>query len=394
MATIIERKTKTGKTRYFVQIRMKGAKPILKTFATKGEANAYIQDKESDIRHGRHFPAQEAERRTLAELIDRYVESVLPNKAPATQYTQGIQLAYWKRELGHKTLNSLTAAVVADERDRLLKGTTARKATGKLTRALRTQGREGTKERPGTKDIECAKRSPATVVRYMAALSHCLTFGQKELGWLPDNPMRNVRKPKEPRGRVRVLTPEERTALLAACKKSRNEYLHDVVVLLLSTAARKNEILHLRWPDINFDRRVIILEKTKNQDRRVLPIRGEAERLLRERSRIRRMDTDLVFPNEYRIGRIASPVDIQSAWDGAVEGAGITDFRLHDLRHCAASEFASHGATLPELAALLGHRQLSMVQRYAHFCEGHGGDLVERMNAKLFGGADDAKNAG
>lgn len=394
MATITERKTSTGKTRYRVHIRMKGARVITKTFDTKGEAKAFVQDTEADIRRGRYKSTEEAERRTLAELIDRYVETVLPNKAESTQYSQGIQLAYWRRELGHKTLNMLAPSVIADERDRLLAGTTTRKEGGKLARSIRVQGREGRNENEaGTKDIPNAKRTPATVVRYMAALSHCLSYAQKDLEWIPDNPMRNIRKPTEPRGRVRVLTEDERKALLAACKESRNKHLHDAVVLLLSTAARKNEILELRWPDVDFDRRVITLNKTKNKDRRVVPIRGEAERLLKERSRIRRMDTDLIFANDYRTGRMATPTDIQSAWDGAVEKAGIEDFRLHDLRHSAASALAMNGASLPELAAILGHRQLAMVQRYSHFSEGHGGELIERMNAAIFDESEKGREA-
>tara|TARA_R110001592_G_scaffold184855_2_gene428677 strand:- start:396 stop:1565 length:1170 start_codon:yes stop_codon:yes gene_type:complete len=378
MATIIERKTKTGKKRFTVQIRMKGAKPLIKTFHTKGEAQAYIQDKESDIRHGRHFPAQEAERRTLGELIDRYIETVLPQKSESTRYGQTIQLAYWRRELGYKTLSALTAPTIADERDKLLIGTTQRKVGGKLDRKTRSKGKSA------SEDIECKQRTPATVARYLAILSHCLSYGQRELGWIQDNPCRNVSKPKEPRGRVRVLDEDEKKRLLDACKESQNPHLYDFVILLLSTAARKNEILQLSWKDVDFDRRVIVLDKTKNGDRRVLPLRGEAERLLKVRSKIRRLDTAYIFPGPRRHGQETKPVHIQSAWDWALERAKITDFRMHDTRHTAASAMAMAGASLPELAALLGHRQLAMVQRYAHFCEGHGGELVERMNAAMF----------
>jgi integrase len=65
-------------------------------------------------------------------------------------------------------------------------------------------------------------RSNATVVRYMAALSHAFTVAVREWGWLDDSPMRKVSKPKEPRGRVRFLSDEERTYLLDACQASRN----------------------------------------------------------------------------------------------------------------------------------------------------------------------------
>jgi integrase len=390
MATINERTNKAGQKRYTVQIRLKGARPVTKTFQTKGEANAYIQDMESDIRHGRHLPAQEAERRTLAELIARYLESPdFNDKAPNTRYCQKAQLEYWRRELGHKTLSALTTPVIADERDRLLQGTTQRKTGGKLRPEVRYAGKQA------TEGVESAQRSPATCNRYLAALSHCLTYGQMQLNWIAVNPCRAVKKSKEPKGRVRVLTDEERGVLLAAGKSSKNKTLYPFLILALSTGCRKNEILHLRWPDIDFTRRTITIQESKNGTRRVLPLRGTAETLLEERSRLRRMDTDLVFPGPQRHGRETQPAAIRNAWDRALTAAGIEDFRVHDLRHCAASAMAMNGASLPELAALLGHRQLSMVQRYAHFCEGHGGDLIERMNAAMFDlkGAEGAEEA-
>ena len=66
--------------------------------------------------------------------------------------------------------------------------------------------------------------------------------------------------------------------------------------------------------------------------------------------------------------------------------AGIEDFRWHDLRHCTASYLAMNGATLPEIAAVLGHKQLDMVRRYAHLSPQHTAGVVARMNEKIFGG--------
>ena len=381
MATITERSTVSGGKSFTVQVRIKGARPITRTFSTKGEATAFVQDTESDIRKGRHLPAQEAARRTLGELIGRYLESpTFQGKAANTRYCQAAQLAHWQRELGHVILAALSTPMIAEGRDKLLRGNTKRKADGKLAPEKRYRSKKKAQAEPE----KAATRGPATANRYLAALSHCLTYGQTELHWLVDNPCRPVRKAAEPRGRVRVLTEDERGALLAAAKASKNEALHPFIVLALSTGCRKNEILHLRWPDVNFSRRTITIQESKNGTRRVLPLRGAAETLLLERSKVRRMDTDLVFPSPAKLGRTAKPASIRNAWDRALAAAGIENFRIHDLRHSAASAMATNGATLPELAAILGHKQLSMVQRYAHFCEGHGGDLIERMNAAIF----------
>ena len=79
-----------------------------------------------------------------------------------------------------------------------------------------------------------------------------------------------------------------------------------------------------------------------------------------------------------------APVDIKKHFVRAVKEAGIDDFRFHDLRHCAASYLAMNGATLPEIAAILGHKTLQMVQRYAHLSDQHVTGVVERMNKAIF----------
>ena len=65
--------------------------------------------------------------------------------------------------------------------------------------------------------------------------------------------------------------------------------------------------------------------------------------------------------------------------------AEITNFRFHDLRHTAASYLAMNGASLAEIAEVLGHKTLAMVKRYAHLSEAHTRNVVQRMNAEIFG---------
>jgi site-specific recombinase XerD len=69
----------------------------------------------------------------------------------------------------------------------------------------------------------------------------------------------------------------------------------------------------------------------------------------------------------------------------ALKTANIEDFRFHDLRHSAASYLAMNGATLAEIAEVLGHKTLSMVKRYAHLSEAHTSAVVKRMNEGIFG---------
>ena len=89
----------------------------------------------------------------------------------------------------------------------------------------------------------------------------------------------------------------------------------------------------------------------------------------------------LVFPDA--TGK--RPVGILEAWEYAVKRAGIADFRFHDLRHTCASYLAMNGASLLEIAEVLGHKTLTMVKRYAHLTEAHTRSVVERMNQAIFG---------
>jgi integrase len=350
MATIEQRTGKDGQQVYRVKVRRKGAPPLSATFSKLSEAKKWAQVNEGAVLEGRHFKTAEAKRHTLADLIDRYVERVLPHKSHSSIYMQTLQLKWWKKRLGHYVLADITPALIAEYRDKL----------------AREDG---------------VLRANSTVNRYLAALSHALSIAVKEWGWLDDSPIRKVSKPKEPRGRIRFLSDDERQRLLDACKASDSQYLYTVVVLALSTGARKMELLNLTWQNVNLKRAVITLNATKNGERRVLPLAGHALGLMQEHAKVRRFDTTRVFPSHDGKG----PRDIRTAWKHVIKRAGISDFRFHDLRHSAASYLAMNGASLAEIAEVLGHKTLQMTKRYAHLSEAHTAGVVARMNQAIFG---------
>jgi len=349
MASIRKREGKNN-TAYRVDVRLKGFPPQRATFRRLTDAKKWAQHTESAIREGRYFKTAEARKHTLAELIDRYLRDVLPSKKK--NISQAHQFKWWVSEIGDYTLADVTPAMIAERRDMLLKTTTRR----------------------GT------KMAPATVARYMAALSHAFSTAVNEWGWLEDSPMRKVSKPSLPRGRIRFLSDDERNRLLEKCRKSNNEHLYVVVVLALSTGMRKSEIMDLTWKSVDLDSRRITLHETKNNEIRVLPITGHALELLKKH--VRRIDTQLLFPSRLNAQK---PIDLRAPWETALKQAEIADFRFHDLRHSAASYLAMNGASLAEIAEVLGHKTLQMVMRYAHLSEAHTKDVVSAMNAKIFG---------
>ena len=352
MANIEKRTNQDGKTSYRVKIRLKGYPTQSATFDRLTDARKWVQQTESAIREGRHFKTREAKRHTLTEAITRYINDVIPTK-PKNTAAQAGQLKWWDSCLGSYSLADITPALIAEYRDKLAKAPTPRGAF----------------------------HTPATVNRYLAVLSHLFTMAIKEWGWIDDNPLRKVTKPKEPRGRIRFLSDDERVRFLEECKKSESQYLYTSVVLALSTGGRRMEILGLTWKDVDFNRGVITLHETKNGERRLLPLAGHALELMQQLSKIRHVKCNLVFPGK----DLKKPVDLRTPFDNALKRAEITDFRWHDLRHCCASYLAMSGASLAEIAEILGHKTLQMVKRYAHLSDAHTSKVVARMNEAIFG---------
>jgi len=370
MASIRKRTNKDGSISYRVDVRIKGFPPQRATFSRLTDAKNWGKNTESAIKENRYFKTAESQKHTLGDLVDRYIRDVLPTK-PDQGGAQKQQLEWFKDEIGAYTLADVTPAKVVECRDKLLTVS------------------------PKTKK----QRAPATAVRYMAALSHAFTIAVNEWGWLEDSPMRKVKKPALPRGRVRFLSDDttgsdgktidgERSRLLKACEESDNSYLYPVVVLALSTGMRQGEIMGLTWDDVDIHQGRITLYETKNGEIRVVPLVGKALELLkakakaRTKEKVRRIDTSLLFPGKVNQDK---PMDLRAPWKAALKKAGIDDFRFHDLRHSAASYLAMNGASLAEIAEVLGHKTLQMVKRYAHLSEAHTAGVVASMNERIFG---------
>ena len=278
---------------------------------------------------------------------------MLPRKRDKKQ--KGL-IEWWKNQLGDYKLKDLTPSLIAGIRDKLIREVSDR--TGKL-------------------------RSGATVNRYLGLLSHACTTAIKEWQWMAVNPVIQISKPKESQGRTRFLSDDERVRLLVACGSSESIHLFPIVTLALSTGMRRGEILGLSWENIDFQNRRITLLRTKNGERRVVPLVGKAYELIKNLYlKLEPEGRDLVFPSP---NNPKQPISMRTSWNTAVRKAKIKDFRFHDLRHSTASYLAMNGASLLEIADILGHKTLQMVKRYSHLSEDHKADVLERMNKKVFG---------
>ena len=357
MAYIRKRTSKaTGKTTYSVEVDLKGHPKQQATFKRLTDAKKWANVTEAAILEGRHFQTAEAKKHTLAETIDLYNEEVKPAKS------REYQLQWWRDQLGEYRLFDITNNKIAACKRELINTKT-----------------------PKTK----TPLTNATVNRYLAALSHVFTYAINEWSWCESNPVSKVSRLTEPRGRTRFLSKDEvidgelvkgeKTRLLEVCKASNNPYLYTVVMLAISTGMRQGEIMNLKWNQVDLKKGQITLFETKNGEIRVVPLVGPAHKLVKEMTQ--GIGKTLLFPSKQHNDK---PTSLRNQWDKALIDAEITDFKFHDLRHTAASYLAMNGASLHEIAEILGHKTLAMVKRYAHLTEQHTSSVVASMNAVMF----------
>lgn len=224
------------------------------------------------------------------------------------------------------------------------------------------------------------QRSGATVNRYRAACQAVLKFARERRmlpkGWQSPFADAETKRKPESRGRERFLSPEEVNRLLAACRASAWPKLRLLVLMAITTGARKGELLGLRFGDLDLTARTAELARTKNGDRRVLPLHEAVIAELR-RTGIGRPE-ELIFP-----GRRGLPRVIEAPWRRALKDAGLQGVCFHSLRHTAASHAVRSGKSLYQVGKLLGHRSPAVTQKYAHLLVDDVREMVDEVWATL-----------
>lgn len=219
-------------------------------------------------------------------------------------------------------------------------------------------------ERLGPRRRAIVRGGKATAARALSVLAAIYAFGIKhEL--VAMNPAKGVKAAK---GNTpgRFLTREEwrRLGQAMALRKSRSRSFVDAVHLLALTGCRRSEITNLKWNEVDLERGMLRLEMSKVGPR-VVPLGVAAIELIKS---LPRSDPRWVFPSTRGVGPI---VGIQKAWSELRVDAGLDGVRLHDLRHSFASQAVTGGASLYLTGAILGHRQSSTTERYAHLQTEH-----------------------
>ncbi len=240
---------------------------------------------------------------------------------------------------------------------------------------------------------------------------------KKAVDWnmMSEETLRQARKVKNQTDqgkRLRYLSNVECAALLQACETY--PYLKAVVQTALNTGMRRGEILNLRWDNVDMRHGFIMLDRTKNGDRREIPInctlRGVFQGLTR------RIDVAFVFydpdtgkayqgvkrsfgnsikktewekclhcSHERQKTELQRPENCPDCGGEMRRLKGLQDFRFHDLRHTFASHLVMAGVDITTVSRLLGHKTLTMTLRYAHLAPAHLTSAVELLDKQLHG---------
>lgn len=212
------------------------------------------------------------------------------------------------------------------------------------------------------KAVRSHQVQPATVNRELTVAKHMLS---KAVEWklIAENPFRGVRNLEVPKRDERVLSAYEEVKLVAACDQVRSRLLRPLVVLALNTGMRRGELLGLEWSRVDLDQRTIRIVNAKSEaGRRVIPMNATVYSLLSDLAK--RATSPLVFPSHRKPGE--KLLDVKKGFKKAVQLAGISKIRFHDMRHSFATRLIRAGVDIITVQKLLGHSKITMTARYAH----------------------------
>ncbi|XSG86474.1 MAG: integrase [Methylohalobius sp. ZOD2] len=300
--------------RWQAQVRRQGLPPVSKSFPTKREAQDWASQVEGAIVSGEFRDYRKAERTTFAEASKLYRENVLPGLKGGKQDASRLSI-----------VNSFFSGYALAAID---------------TQLLHTY-----------RDKRLLVVGPQTVKHELTLVRRVLKWCQLEAGIALPQGIPDMKAPKLPRGRERRVGDRE---LARVCKELDFEKAA-MVRFAVEAAMRRGELCVMRWEDVGLPRRMLRIPETKNGHSRVIPLSSRAVKILE--SLPRRID-----------GQVwgGSPSGISHAFLQACRRAGVEGLRFHDLRHEATSRLFERGLELMEVAAITGHRSLSMLQRYTH----------------------------
>ena len=339
MGAIYHKTDRKGRKVYYIDYRVRGVRKRERVGFNKRAAQEALESRLTDIRRQKFdgiFPEPTC---TLAEIREQYFRVSKTTKSKRThERERGIVEHRLIPFFDQTPLNQISPQEVEDYRSKRIG--------------------EGI--------------APATVNKEIQVLKHIV---KKAVEWdkIRTNQIASVKPLKTPPGRVRYLQMEQIPKLLAACPA----WLRPIVLIDMNTGLRRGEILSLQKQDIDKKNRLVIIEKTKNNERKIIPMNQTVFETIDKLPT--RMQTTFLFSDNN--GRPLSPDKVSMAFKRACKKAGLEDFRLHDLRHHFASYLTMGGQNQRTVQELLGHKDPKMTMRYSHLSPEHLRSAVESLEA-------------
>ena len=323
MATISNRNNK-----WHVRVRRSGQPTVAKTFLIKQDAEKWARSIEIEIDRGTYINTSSAQKTLFKDLILQYLKEVTPSLRGAHEDTYRLR-KMMRNPIAELNLTELTPNKIANYRDERLK-----------------------------------EVKPNTVIRELAYISSMINHARREWGLGIINPVAQIKKPSQPQGRKRVLNDAELSRMLQELEKI-NPFLKPLCEFALETAMRRGELMSLLWVNVNFEKSVAFLPLTKNGQSRYVPLSMRAIKILK------------LLPRDIE-GRVfpLNKGSVSVFFLRAARRAKVDDVHFHDLRHMALTRLSSRFTNILELAAISGHRELKMLQRYVHI---KAEDLAKKM---------------
>jgi integrase len=220
-------------------------------------------------------------------------------------------------------------------------------------------------------------KSTATFNRFKCAISAVFEYLKDEYD-TDHNPARQVKQKPENKGIDRYASHEELERIFTAANLCEWPKMRLLILLAVSTGARRGELINLKWNDIDFTNQTAYLGDSKNGQRRVLPLTIEA---LDELEKFREIGTGWIFPNQFHVDK--SMYHFDKYWYETLDRAKVDGFRFHDLRHTTGSWLAMNNVPVTAIQQILGHKTIVTTQRYVHHDTQHKAQAINAVFGKI-----------
>lgn len=290
----------------------------------------------TQIAEGAYLESIRGKNKTYADVAQRYLKEVTPDKKPSTQRDD---LAHAKKFItffGKFYLNEITPDLITQY-------------------VLKRKKKVG----------------PSSVNRELAFLSASFNKAYKLWGWCKENPVSKIKRDKETK-RVKYFSETEFQEIF----NHSTEWVKPLVLLAKNTGLRKSNVVSLKWSEVNLNDRLIILDGAvmKNSHCLGVPLNSVAWDVIKDQRRNQKLHSSYVFCKDN--GEPYTGWGVYQAFKKACIKAKLPDFRFHDLRHDFCSKLVQSGVDLYTVKELVGHKDITTTQRYAHLSKAKLKDAV------------------